>query len=460
MPRSSPGNPVFVCSACGHESARWEGRCSGCGEWNTLIEEVRAQARPSGPRARGKSAALKPVVLRDVLAAEHERLTTGIRELDTVLGGGLVPGSLVLIGGSPGIGKSTLTTMALANLTAAVRRTLYVSAEESAAQVRLRAQRLRQPAALSIPVLAETDMEVVLATLERERPEVCVIDSVQTLYNAELASGPGSVAQVREAAAQIMRLAKERSIAVLLVGHVTKEGSLAGPRVLEHLVDCVLQFEGERERTYRTVRAVKNRFGSTNEVGVFEMHEEGLIEVLDASARFVAEATRAPGSVVLCAMEGSRPLLVEVPALVASSELVPPRRVVAGLDRNRVALVLAVLGRHAGIGLGAADVFVNVVGGVRVEEPGADLAVALAVASAAKRVALAHGKQDGGAIPLTCFGEIGLTGELRTVAHGDRRLAEAAKFGLGPVVEPGAHPTLRAAVAAALGGARPESVAA
>jgi DNA repair protein RadA/Sms len=386
------------------------------------------------------------VVLSQVQATEQRRLRTGIGELDTVLGGGLVPGSLVLIGGSPGIGKSTLTTMALANLLAGGRRTLYVSAEESAAQVRLRAERLKQPQALSIPVLAETDLHTVLATLERERPDVCVIDSVQTLHSDELSSGAGSVAQVREVAGEVMRVAKEREIAVLLVGHVTKEGSLAGPRVLEHLVDCVLQFEGERERMYRTVRAVKNRFGSTNEVGVFEMREEGLIEVLDASARFVAEATRAPGSVVLCAMEGSRPLLVEVQALVASSELVPPRRVVAGLDRNRVALVLAVLGRHAGVGLGAADVFVNVVGGVRVEEPGADLAVALAVASAAKRVALTRG-----AVPLACFGEIGLTGELRTVAHSDRRIAEATKFRLGEVIEPGVQGTLREALAVAFG---------
>ncbi len=393
-------------------------------------------------------------MLSQIQPGRQQRLSTGIGELDSVLGGGLVPGSLILIGGSPGIGKSTLTTMALANLVAAGRRTLYVSAEESAGQVRLRAQRLRQAEALSIPVLAETDLHTVLATLERERPEVCVIDSVQTLHSGELSSGAGSVAQVREVAGEVMRVAKEREIAVLLVGHVTKEGNLAGPRVLEHLVDCVLQFEGERERTYRTVRAVKNRFGSTNEVGVFEMREDGLVEVLDASARFVAEATRAPGSVVLCAMEGSRPLLVEVQALVASSELVPPRRVVAGLDRNRVALVLAVLSRHAGIGLGAADVFVNVVGGVRVEEPGADLAIALAVTSAAKRVALTRG-----AVPLTCFGEIGLTGELRTVAHSDRRMAEATKFRLGEVIEPGACPTLRAALDVALRPARNESIA-
>ncbi len=391
---------------------------------------------------------MSPIELGSISAVEEERLGTGIGELDSVLGGGIVPGSLVLIGGAPGIGKSTLTTMALANLVEAGRRALYVSAEESAAQIRLRAERLPGGAALRIPVIAETDLHAVLATLEHERPEVCVIDSVQTLHSTELSSAAGSVAQVREVAGEIMRVAKALRIAVLLVGHVTKEGALAGPRVLEHLVDCVLQFEGERERTYRTVRAVKNRFGSTNEAGVFEMHDHGLVEVIDASARFVGDATGAPGSVVLCAMEGSRPLLVEVQALVSASELVPPRRVVSGLDRNRVALVLAVLGRHAGIGLGAADVFVNVVGGVRADEPGADLAVALAVASAAKRVALTGTSGR----PLGCFGEVGLTGELRGVAHADRRLAEAAKFGLEPVLEPGGLKTLRAALNQALGG--------
>jgi DNA repair protein RadA/Sms len=255
------------------------------------------------------------------------------------------------------------------------------------------------------------------------------------------------VGQVREVAGEILRVAKRHRTAVLLVGHVTKDGSLAGPRVLEHLVDCVLQFEGERERTYRTIRALKNRFGSTNEAGVFEMRDEGLVEVLDASARFVSQATQAPGSVVLAAMEGSRPLLVEVQALVSPSELVPPRRVVAGIDRNRLALVLAVLGRHAGIGVGASDVFVNVVGGVRIEEPGGDLAVALAVASAVKGVPL----RSGPGRPLSCFGELGLTGELRPVAHAERRLAEAAKFGLSPGIHPGAQPTIRLALAAALG---------
>jgi DNA repair protein RadA/Sms len=440
---------VHVCSACGHETARWAGRCPGCDEWNTLVEQVR-RPPPAAGSLRGErqrsATAVAPVRLADVEAVEHDRLSTGIGELDNVLGGGIVPGSLVLIGGAPGIGKSTLTTMALANLSAAGRRTLYVSAEESAAQIRLRAQRLGGGEALAVPVIAETDLHAVLATLEHERPEVCVIDSVQALHSVDLSSAAGSVAQVREVAGEIMRVAKRLRIAVLLVGHVTKEGTLAGPRVLEHLVDCVLQFEGEHERTYRTVRAVKNRFGSTNEAGVFEMRDHGLVEVLDASARFLAEATRAPGSVVLCAMEGSRPLLVEVQALVTSSELVPPRRVVAGLDRNRVALVLAVLGRHGGIGLGAADVFVNVVGGVRVDEPGCDLAVALAVASAAKRVALT-GESDR---PLACFGELGLTGELRTVAHTDRRLAEALRFGLTPVIEPGQFRTLRTALTSAL----------
>jgi DNA repair protein RadA/Sms len=394
-----------------------------------------------------------PVPLSQVQAERLRRLQTGIGELDRVLGGGLVPGSLVLLGGSPGIGKSTLTNMALGNLAAAGHKTLYVSGEESAEQVRLRAERLdpdphhptpHRPA-LDVPVLAETDLDAVLDSIAAHEPAVCVIDSVQTLRCAELSGAPGSVGQVREVAAQIMELAKQRQVAVLLVGHVTKEGALAGPRVLEHLVDCVLQFEGERERPYRELRALKNRFGSTNEAGLFEMRQGGLVEVLDASARFVAEATRAPGSVVLAAMEGSRPLLVEVQALVADSELEQPRRVVSGLDRNRLALVLAILGRHGGIGVGAKDVFVNVVGGVRVDEPGVDLAIALAVASAARGVPLRAGAPaatPGGAskgAPVdvcACFGELGLTGELRWVGHPERRLQEAARHGLRGIVAP------------------------
>jgi DNA repair protein RadA/Sms len=421
---------AHVCSACGHEEPRWHGRCPGCGEWNTLVEEVRA--RGSAPRHPAGGAAAVPVALGDVKAPDVPRLATGIGELDRVLGGGIVPGSVILLGGPPGIGKSTLTNMVLGNLAGAGRRTLYVSGEESTAQVALRAQRLAG-AALAVPAVAETDLDNVLALLERERPEVCVIDSVQTLDARELTSAAGSVGQVREVAARIVGVAKRRRIAVLLVGHVTKDGALAGPRVLEHLVDCVLAFEGERERSYRTLRAIKNRFGSTNEAGVFEMRQGGLVEVLDASARFVKGATRAPGSVVLAAMEGSRPLLVEVQALVSPSDLVPPRRVVNGLDRNRLALVLAVLARHGGVALGGSDVFVNVVGGVRVDEPGADLAVALAVAGAARGVTL--GPADAPA-PMAAFGELGLTGELRWVAHPERRIAEARRFGLDPVIAP------------------------
>ncbi len=451
---------VHVCSQCGLQSAQWHGQCPGCEAWNTLVEEclsaTRGESRKRGARRAaggGPVQRVVPVPLREVGGSAVKRMSTGIGELDRVLGGGLVPGSLVLLGGSPGIGKSTLTNMVLGHLQASGHRTLYVSGEESAEQVRLRAERLA-PGALGVPILAETDLDTVLETLAAEAPQVCVIDSVQTLGAAELSGAPGSVGQVREVAGRIMQLAKTQAIAVILVGHVTKDGALAGPRVLEHLVDCVLQFEGERERPYRELRALKNRFGSTNEAGLFEMRQGGLVEVLDASARFVAEATRAPGSVVLAAMEGSRPLLVEVQALVAPSELEQPRRVVSGLDRNRLALVLAILGRHGHVRTGAADVFVNVVGGVRVDEPGCDLAVALAVASASRGVPLKG-------TPRACFGELGLTGELRWVGHPERRLEEASKHGLSGVIAPldsGGTAcqvaTLREALAAALGPGR------
>jgi DNA repair protein RadA/Sms len=460
---------IHVCSQCGFSSAQWHGQCPGCEAWNTLIEES-VRSSPRGARAagasrrpavgasgQGGSAKIVPLPLREVGASAVMRMSTGIGELDRVLGGGLVPGSLVLLGGSPGIGKSTLTNMVLGHLEHAGHRTLYVSGEESAEQVRLRAERLGSgPAhpALQVPILAETDLDVVLDTLAAEAPDACVIDSVQTLGAAELSGAPGSVGQVREVAGRIMQLAKARGIAVILVGHVTKDGALAGPRVLEHLVDCVLQFEGERERPYRELRALKNRFGSTNEAGLFEMRQGGLVEVLDASTRFVAEATRAPGSVVLAAMEGSRPLLVEVQALVAPSELEQPRRVVSGLDRNRLALVLAILARHGNVQTGGADVFVNVVGGVRVDEPGCDLAVALAVASASRGVALSSAHPP---TPRGCFGELGLTGELRWVGHPERRLEEAAKHGLQGVIAPAGSGaaacealTLRHALAAAL----------
>jgi DNA repair protein RadA/Sms len=459
MPRSS----AYVCQSCGHRSLAWSGRCAGCAEWNTLVEtpdEPRSGSGGGGGRRAGARRAAKaprPVALRDVSAPEQERLRTGIAELDRVLGGGLVPGSLVLLGGSPGIGKSTLTGMALGNLGAAGHSVLYVSGEESTAQVRMRATRLGD-AALAVPAIAETSLESVVAALEVERPGACVIDSVQTLHAEGMSGAPGSVGQVREAASAVMEVAKRLGTAVVLVGHVTKEGAVAGPRVLEHLVDCVLLFEGERERSFRTLRALKNRFGATSEVGVFEMRSGGLVEVADPSARFVGEASTAPGSVVLASMEGTRPLLVEVQALVAPTEIVPPRRVANGVDRNRLAMVLAVLARHGGPSLAGADVFVNVAGGVRVEEPGADLAVALAVASAHRGESLA----DSGGRPLACFGEVGLTGELRPVGHPDRRLAEAVKFGLGPVVAPpgpeglaGLEPvsTVRAALAGARRGA-------
>ncbi len=421
-----------VCQSCGHVAMAWTGRCPDCGEWNTLVESVVPPKATAGKaRATASAASGKPVLLRDVVALETARYATGIGEFDRVLGGGVVPGSLVLLGGSPGIGKSTLTGMAMANLQARGIETLYVSGEESASQVRLRAERLG-PAALEVKALAENSLETILATIETGQPNVVVIDSIQTMHSADLTGAPGSVGQVREAAGKLAEIAKRLEVAVILVGHVTKEGSLAGPRVLEHLVNCVLQFEGERERTYRTLRAIKNRFGATSEVGVFEMRSGGLTEVTDPSARFVEEATGALGSVILTSMEGTRPVLVEVQALVSPSELEIPRRVVNGIDRNRLSMILAVLARHAGIGLGTSDVFVNVVGGVRVDEPGADLAVALAVVSAREGEPL---EGDGGR-PLACFGELGLTGDLRFVGHADRRVAEAVKFGLGPVVGP------------------------
>lgn len=466
---------VFVCSACGTVERKWHGQCPGCGEWNTLAEQTQAQpatgkgARrgiggappPTQPAASASARVAEPVILSEVRAARIRRISTGIEEFDRVLGGsessgaGIVPGSLVLLGGAPGIGKSTLVGAALGNLTAAGVRTLYVSGEESPEQIRVRHERLGDRA-LAVPVVAETDIDCVIATIEaqEQQPQVCVIDSVQTLYSSELSGAPGSVGQVREVAARLMQLAKTREIAIVLVGHVTKEGSLAGPRVLEHLVDCVLHFEGERDRTFRMLRASKNRFGSVDELGVFEMGERGLEEVQDASARFAAEATCNPGSVIFCAIEGTRPMLVEVQALVAPSELEQPRRLANGIDRNRLSMILAVLTRHAGVGTGDKDVFINVVGGVRIEEPAADLAIALAVASAASGKALTAGAAAN-IKPLACFGEIGLTGELRAVPQSDRRVVEALKFGLEQTLMPaerennGGAVDLRSAIARA-----------
>jgi DNA repair protein RadA/Sms len=374
-----------------------------------------------------------------------------------VLGGGLVPASLVLLGGEPGVGKSTLLLTAL-RAVSKTRRALLVTGEESAAQVKLRAARLG--GAERIEILAETELEAVCATLERERPDVCVIDSVQTLASAELGSAPGSVAQVREAAARLLRVAKESGVATILVGHVTKDGAVAGPRVLEHLVDCVLQFEGDRYHAHRVLRAAKNRFGSTNELGVFEMTGAGLVGVPDPSELFGRSVAGEIGAAVACALEGTRPLLLEIQALVAPTDLAMPRRVATGVDPRRLAMIVAVLSRHAGIALASADVFVNVAGGVRIDEPGADLAVALAIASAAKGVP----SRDGTA----AFGELGLTGRLRSAVQAERRLEECAKLGLRGVVVPAGTPphgtlqlsavdTLRQAVRAGLDGGRSET---
>jgi DNA repair protein RadA/Sms len=412
-----------ACSECGYTTGKWLGRCPSCGEWGTLLEE---RALAPAPGVRGAPAQGRPLLrLVEVEATDAERIPTGVPELDRVLGGGLVPASLVLVSGDPGIGKSTLLLMALEAMSQE-RKVVLVTGEESTAQVKLRADRLG--GAGDVLVLAETNLDEVCATLEHERPDVCVVDSVQTLYAPELGSAPGSVAQVREAAGRFLRVAKEQGIATFLVGHVTKEGAVAGPRVLEHLVDCVLHFEGDRYRSHRVLRAVKNRFGSTNELGVFEMTSAGLVAVDDPSELFGRPDEEQPGSAVVCTIEGTRPLLLEVQALVSPTDLAMPRRVGTGVDPKRLSMIVAVLGRHAGVALGQADVFVNVAGGVRIDEPGADLGVALAIASAARGVPVKHG--------VSCFGEVGLTGRLRPVSQAERRLAECAKLGFAEALVP------------------------
>ena len=411
----------FACTDCGYSAGRWFGKCPQCGEFGTLVEDAPATATATGPRPTLR--------LVDVKAEEAERIPTGVAELDRVLGGGLVPASLVLVGGEPGVGKSTLLLSALAAISKE-RRAVLVTGEESSAQVKLRAARLG--GAEQVEILAETELETVCATLEQERPAVCVIDSVQTLYSSELGSAPGSVGQVRESAARLLRVAKESGVATILVGHVTKDGAVAGPRVLEHLVDCVLQFEGDRYHEHRVLRASKNRFGSTNELAVFEMTGAGLVGVPEPSELFGRTVEGEIGAAVGCVLEGSRPLLLEIQALVAPTDLAMPRRVGTGVDPKRLAMIVAVLSRHARIALGQADVFVNVAGGVRIDEPGADLAIALAIVSAAKGAPVKAAT--------AAFGEVGLTGRLRPATQSERRLEECAKLGLEAAIAPAGTP--------------------
>jgi DNA repair protein RadA/Sms len=419
---------VYVCGECGGASTKWQGQCAHCGAWNSLLET--AAERPAQHRfgSTAKAAALTP--LAHVTAREAVRMPTGVGEFDRALGGGLVAGQVVLIGGDPGIGKSTLLLQALAWMSAA-RKSIYVTGEESAEQTALRAQRLQVDTA-AVQLLAEIQLERIAATLEAEKPEVAVIDSIQTLFSEALTSAPGSVAQVRECAAQLTRLAKTHGIALVFVGHVTKEGALAGPRVLEHIVDTVLYFEGDPGSSFRLIRAFKNRFGPVNELGVFAMTEKGLRGVSNPSALFLSQHREpVPGSCILVTNEGTRPLLVEVQALVDGTQSANPRRLAQGLDQSRLAMLLAVLHRHAGIACHDQDVFVNAVGGVRIGEPAADLAVLLAVVSSFR----------GRPLPdkLVVFGEVGLAGEVRPAPRGQERLREAAKLGFRRALIPQAN---------------------
>lgn len=423
---SKSAKTLYVCSACSAECAKWAGQCSDCGAWNTIVEQVRAPAL-KGPRAGGYAGQAGAVtVLGEVSIVAETRTATGLGELDRVLGGGLVAGSVVLIGGDPGIGKSTILLQTLTHLAASMPA-LYITGEESLAQVAMRAQRLELPTG-QLRMMAETSVEVIIATAQVEKPRVLVVDSIQTLYTEALTSAPGGVSQIRESAALLTRYAKQSGCALFLVGHVTKDGSLAGPRVLEHMVDCVLYFEGEADSRFRLIRAVKNRFGAVNELGVFAMTDRGLREVPNPSAIFLSRYDQPiPGSVVMVTREGTRPLLVEVQALVDDA-FSNPRRVAVGLDQNRLAMLLAVLHRHGGIASMGQDVFVNVVGGVKVLETGSDLAVVLAVTSSLRGQPLDS--------DLVVFGEIGLSGEIRPVPNGQERLREAAKHGFKRAIVP------------------------
>ncbi|MFL6708850.1 MAG: DNA repair protein RadA [Massilia sp.] len=420
----------YTCSDCGAIASKWSGQCTSCHQWNTLVEtvvEAPGLNRLSNPVHKSLAQTAPVLSLADIEATDVPRFGTGIEEFDRVLGGGLVAGGVVLIGGDPGIGKSTLLLQALANISA-VKSTLYVSGEESGAQIALRARRLSVEGS-ALKLQAEIQLEKILGTLADLKPEVAVIDSIQTLYSDALSSAPGSVAQVRECAAQLTRVAKQTGVTIILVGHVTKEGALAGPRVLEHIVDTVLYFEGDTQSSFRLVRAIKNRFGAVNELGVFAMTEKGLKGVSNPSALFLSSHdTAVPGSCVMVTQEGTRPLLVEIQALVDTSHLPNARRLSVGLEQNRLAMLLAVLHRHAGIAAFDQDVFINAVGGVKITEPAADLAVLLAINSSMRNKPLPRG--------LVVFGEVGLAGEIRPAPRGQERLKEAAKLGFSIAVIP------------------------
>ncbi|AEF93080.1 DNA repair protein RadA [Desulfotomaculum nigrificans CO-1-SRB] len=415
---------IYTCQQCGHKTARWMGRCPGCGEWNCLVEEKPAPRGQISPGISGSG----PVPVTDVLTIDEERYTTGLGELDRVLGGGVVPGSLVLVGGDPGIGKSTLLLQAAFSIAAQVGVVLYVSGEESARQIKMRARRL-QALHPNLLLMAETDMSVVERCIQEINPVAVILDSIQTVFHPDVTSSPGSVAQVRECTGILMKVAKSTSIPIFVVGHVTKEGTLAGPRVLEHMVDTVLYFEGERHQSFRILRAVKNRFGSSHELGIFEMGNSGLAEVSNPSALFMAQRPAAvAGSAIVPSLEGTRPLLVEIQALVCPTGFGMPRRMTSGVDYNRVALIMAVLERRVGLKLANHDAYVSAVGGVKLDEPAVDLAIALAVASSFKEKPLASG--------LVVLGEVGLTGEIRAVSGMDKRLQEAAKLGFTRCIGP------------------------
>ncbi|MBR6220406.1 MAG: DNA repair protein RadA [Clostridia bacterium] len=421
---------VYVCLECGYETPKWLGRCPDCGSWNTFEERQSAPAlKPEEKKLkRAPGSGAQAVRVDEIPDERMERRSSGIRELDRVLGGGVVDGSLILVGGDPGIGKSTLLTQLCANMAGDGARVLYVSGEESTRQIKLRARRLGASSA-GFYVLSENDMNTVERRMEELSPQVTVVDSIQTMYLPELSSAPGSVSQVRDCASLLMRLAKQSGCSVFLVGHVTKEGAIAGPRILEHMVDAVLYFEGDRQHQYRLLRAVKNRFGSVNELGMFEMTDQGMREVENASEALLSErAHDASGSVVMCAMEGSRPLLTDVQALVSTTVFGNPRRMASGVDQGRLALLLAVLEKRAGLRLYDQDVYINIAGGMSLTEPAADLALCAAVASSHRNRPV-----DGA---WSVMGEVGLAGEVRAIGQADRRVAECARMGFDHVILP------------------------